>query len=73
VIAGLAANVIVYTGIISVGSKLSTQAEFAETYEYFMSPSVMFSMIVGGVFAGILVGMFSSILAMEKYLRLKKW
>ncbi len=73
VIAGLAANAVVYAGILSFGSKLSSQAEFAETYEYFTSTGTMFSMLAGGIFAGILVGMLSSILAMEKYLRLKKW
>lgn len=73
IIAGLAANAIVYAGILSIGSKLQTQAEFSETYAYFTSPSIMLSMLAGGVFAGILVGMLSSILAMEKYLRLKKW
>jgi cell division transport system permease protein len=73
VIAGLAANAIVYAGVISFGSKLSNQAEFAETYDYFTSSGIMTSMLAGGIFAGILVGMFSSILAMEKYLRLKKW
>jgi cell division transport system permease protein len=73
IIAGLAANAIVYSGVLSFGNKLSTQAEFAETYSYFTSAGIMLSMLAGGIFAGILVGMISSILAMEKYLRLKKW
>lgn len=73
IIAGLAANAIVYAGVVSFGSKLSNQAEFAETYNYFTSAGIMLSMLAGGIFAGILVGMVSSILAMEKYLRLKKW
>lgn len=73
VIAGLAANAVVYAGVISFGSKLSTQAEFTQTYEYFTSAPVMLSMLAGGIFVGVLVGMLSSILAMEKYLRLKKW
>ena len=73
VIAGLAANAIVYAGIISLGGKLANQAEFSATYDYFTSASIMLSMLAGGIFAGILVGMLSSILAMEKYLRLKKW
>lgn len=73
VIAGLAANAIVYAGVLSFGSKLQTQAEFTQTYEYFTSTGIMASMLAGGIFAGVLVGMFSSILAMEKYLRLKKW
>lgn len=73
IIAGLAANALVYGGVLSLGSKLSAQAEFAETYRYFTSTSIMLSMLAGGILAGILVGMTSSILAMEKYLRLRKW
>lgn len=73
VIAGLLANAVVYTFILSIGSKLSNQREFSETYELFTSPSLVSAMIVGGVLAGILVAILSSTLAMEKYLRLKKW
>lgn len=73
VISGLAANVVVYAGILSLGGKLATQAEFSATYDYFTSTSIMAIMLVGGVCAGVLVGIFSSILAMEKYLKLKRW
>lgn len=73
VIAGLLANAAVYTFILTIGSKLSNQREFSETYNLFTSPSLVSAMIVGGVLAGILVAILSSTLAMEKYLRLKKW
>jgi MFS superfamily sulfate permease-like transporter len=73
IIAGLTANLIVYTGILSLGNKLSSQAEFQATYEYFTSGSTMAIMLAGGLLSGILVGILSSILAMEKYLKLKKW
>ena len=73
VIAGLLANVAIYAFILSMGSKLSNQREFAETYTLFTSPSLVTAMVLGGVLAGILVAILSSTLAMEKYLRLKKW
>jgi cell division transport system permease protein len=73
VIAGLLANAAIYAFILSMGSKLSNQREFAETYKLFTSASLVTAMIVGGVLVGILVAILSSTLAMEKYLRLKKW
>ena len=73
VIAGLLSNAIVYAFVLAIGSKLSNQREFAETYTLFTSPSLISAMIIGGVLAGILVAILSSTLAMEKYLRLKKW
>lgn len=72
-IAGLAANAIVYAFILSVGNNVSSQREFAETYTLFTTPSVMVAMLIGAVLAGVLVAIVSSTLAMEKYLRLKKW
>lgn len=73
IIAGLSANAIIYAGILSVGSKVSTQAEFSATYSYFTSTGTMLMMLFGGLLAGVLVGILSSILAMEKYLKLKRW
>jgi hypothetical protein len=70
---GLLANAAIYAFILSMGSKLSNQREFAETYKLFTSASLVTAMIVGGVLVGILVAILSSTLAMEKYLRLKKW
>jgi len=73
VIAGILANVAVYTAILSIGPKIQTQAEFAQSYELFTRSSVMFLSLVGAVVIGMLVGIFSSLLAMNKYLRLKHW
>jgi cell division transport system permease protein len=73
VIAGIAANAIIYTGIVSFGSKLATQKEFSVTYSHFTQVSTMATMLAGGILAGVLVGIVSSVLAMEKYLKLKKW
>jgi len=73
VIAGLASNAIVYSGVISMGSRLQGQPEFTATYVYFSSTTVMILMLIGAVLAGVFVGIVSSILAMEKYLKLKRW
>lgn len=63
----------VYGIIVTLGSKISSQAEFSLTYEFLLEPTT----IAGGFFStmlvGILIGIISSALAMEKYLRLKKW
>lgn len=72
-IAGVVSNVVLYSFILSVGQKVADQREFAETYQLFTSPSVMTAMLFGAALAGVLIGMLSSMLAMEKYLRLKKW
>lgn len=73
VIAGIIASSAIYSIIISIGSKIAAQAEFKQTYEFFIEPSTITAVFVGTVLIGILVGIFSSALAMEKYLRLKRW
>ncbi len=73
VIAGLLSTSAVYAAILSVGSKISAQAEFTETYSLFTRPSTMAMMFGASIAAGVLVAVISSSLAMEKYLRLKKW
>lgn len=73
VIAGFAANAIVYSGVLSLGGKVAAQVEFKETYAYFTETSTLLFMLGGALAAGILVGIISSILAMEKYLKLKTW
>jgi hypothetical protein len=73
IIAGTAANAIVYAGVVSFGSKLANQPEFSATYVHFTQGSTMASILLGGILAGVVVGMISSMLAMEKYLKLKKW
>lgn len=73
IIAGVIAVAAVFFIVFSVGPKLASQAEFAQTYEFFSSPLTVLLTILGTLLAGILVGMFSGALAMEKYLRLKRW
>lgn len=72
-IAGLASVAVVYSTVLSLGSRVADQREFAETYQLFTSGTTLFIMVAGAVLAGILVAILSSAFAMEKYLRLKKW
>ncbi len=72
-IAGCIANAAVYALILSLGSKVSSQAEFAETYAFFIQPTTVAALLLGAIVAGVLIGVISSMLAMERYLRLKHW
>ena len=73
VFAGVAATGIVYLLVYSIGSKVSDAAEFSETYEYLTDPSTIILMLLSSVTIGILIGVVSSMLAMEKHLKLKHW
>ncbi len=73
IIAGILANVSVYTAILSLGPKLQNQAEFAQSYNFFTSTGMMFLLLFASVFLGIIVGIVSSLLAMHKHLKLKHW
>ncbi|MDZ7744255.1 MAG: permease-like cell division protein FtsX [Candidatus Saccharibacteria bacterium] len=73
VIAGVAATAIVYSLIFSVGSGLENQAEFAATHSFFTEYTTIIAIFFSTILLGILVGIFSSSLAMEKYLKLKRW
>ncbi|MEM6997867.1 MAG: permease-like cell division protein FtsX [Patescibacteria group bacterium] len=73
IISGLIAVSSVYTMIVSLGSKVSTQAEFEETYAFFLQDGTMWRMVIGAILGGILVAVVSSLLAMNRYLRLKNW
>jgi len=73
VIAGVIATSVVLVAIFSLGSKVSTQAEFAATYTFFSDPKIIAAMYVGAILLGILVGVISSMFAMEKHLKLKYW
>ena len=73
VIAGILANVVVYSGVLSIGPKIQTQAEFSATYAFFTSTGIMLLSLVLAVCVGMLVGVFSSLLAMAKHLKLKHW
>ncbi|NBU33345.1 FtsX-like permease family protein [bacterium] len=72
-IAGVLANVAVYTAILSIGPKIQNQAEFSASYALFTSTSVMLISLAGAILVGIMVGIFSSMLAMNKHLKLKHW
>ena len=73
VVAGLLATSAVYSLILSLGSKVSTQAEFAEAYNFFVQPMMMVALLAGSVAAGVLIGVLSSTLAMVRYLKLRHW
>jgi cell division transport system permease protein len=73
VIAGIIATSAVIGFVLTLGSKISAQAEFSETYKFLTDPSVIFVLYAGSILVGILVGIISSSLAMEKHLKLKHW
>ncbi len=73
IISGLLAVVAVYSIVYSVGPNLAVQNEFRETYELLTSVHIMTIATIATVLMGIIVGAFSSLLAMSKYLRLKRW
>ena len=73
VIAGLIATSVVLIAIYSLGGKVSSQAEFSATYNFFTQARVIVAMYFGDMLVGVLVGVISSMLAMEKYLKLKHW
>jgi cell division transport system permease protein len=73
VISGIVAASAVYSVVLSLGSKIANQAEFAQTYDFFTKPDTVAEVYLGTVLLGILVGIFSSVLAMEKHLKLKRW
>lgn len=73
VIAGILSYATVYAFIFSIGAKLSNQAEFKETFDFFVQTTIMALMLLGSTAAGILVAVFSSSLAMSRHLKLKRW
>ncbi len=73
VIAGVIAFSSVYAVIYSVGSKIANQEQFTETYDFFIKPQTIILLLVSAVAAGIMVGLLSCLLAMERHLKLKKW
>ena len=73
VISGTLATAAVYGIVVSVGSGVATQDEFRASYEFFTEPSTIVIAAITTIAAGIVVGAFSSFLAMRKYLRLKRW
>lgn len=73
IVAGISSVSVVYSLIVSIGSKIASQAEFTETYIFFTKPVNIVIVFIATILVGILVGIFSSALAMEKYLKLKHW
>ncbi len=73
IIAGVLANITVYTVILSLGPKVQSQAEFSASYSFFTSTGMMIGSLFVVVFVGIIIGIFSSLLAMNKHLKLKHW
>lgn len=68
----------IISGTIGAGVVLATlrvinQEDFQYTKEYFSDPKIMALCFAGSILFGVLVGVFSSSLAMGKYLRLKRW
>ncbi len=73
VIAGAIANSVVYSLVFFVGSKVSDTPEFEQTYAYFTQPSTITLMLLSSITLGVLIGVVSSMLAMERHLKLKSW
>lgn len=73
IVAGFIATSAAYSIILSLGSKVSNQAEFTQTYNFFIQPVTMFVLLAGSVTFGVLIGVISSTLAMERYLKLRHW
>lgn len=73
VFAGIIANSAVFSLVYSLGRKVATQPEFAPTYDYFTSAGVITIMSIAVIGLGILIGAFSSLLAMSRHLKLKNW
>ena len=73
IVAGVISASVVIGLIFSLGNKVSSQAEFSETYQFFTEFRVLFALYFGAILLGILVGVISSMFAMEKHLKLKHW
>lgn len=73
VIAGIIANITVYSLVYFLGSKVADAPEFAQTYAYFTTPTTILYMLSSLVMLGVLIGSVSSMLAMERHLKLKHW
>lgn len=72
-IASVLANSAVFAAIGALGNKFAKVPEFSVTYNYFQTPGVIVLLIVGASLLGMFVGILSSILAMQKHLKLKSW
>ncbi len=70
-IAGLIASGVSYAALLGVGRRLSSGIVMEETLELFTTrwPWVLLAVVA----SGIMIGLVSSVIAMAKYLRLKRW
>jgi cell division transport system permease protein len=73
VFAGIIAGIAVYSLIYSLGGKVADAPEFAQTYQFFTDPLTIVTMVLSLIMLGILIGAVSSMLAMERHLKLKHW
>lgn len=73
VFAGIVASLVVYSLIFTLGSNVADAPEFAQTYEFFTDPTTVVLMFMSSIMVGILIGALSSMLAMERHLKLKDW
>jgi cell division transport system permease protein len=73
VFAGIFSNVVVYSLVYTLGGKVADAQEFSQTYEYFTNPSTVVLMVLSSITLGVLIGAVSSMLAMERHLKLKNW
>jgi len=73
VFAGIIAGISVYTLIFSLGGKVGDAPEFSLTYQFFTDPVTIVLMVSSLIMLGILIGAVSSMLAMERHLKLKHW
>lgn len=73
VIAGVIASGTIYALIFSLGPKVADAPEFSQTYDYFTQPATIVLMVLSSIMVGVLIGAVSSMLAMERHLKLKDW
>jgi cell division transport system permease protein len=73
VFAGIVASLVVYSLIFTLGSNVADAPEFAETYAFFTDPATVVLMFLSAIMVGVLIGALSSMLAMERHLKLKDW
>jgi cell division transport system permease protein len=73
IIAGLVAASLIVAAIYSLLGKVATQAEFSVTYSFLTQTRIIVALYFGAILIGILVGVVSSMMAMEKHLKLKHW
>lgn len=73
IIAAILSVITVYSVLFGLGPGLAEQEEFQSAYELLIQPGTIVLSVIATVFAGVVVGALSSMLAMRKYLRLKHW